>query len=66
MQRNRRHGALAHPHYLGCALIWTNYINRPLPFGGNGLGAVPKGSEGNQGALNLGETVAVSSSCPYR
>ncbi len=44
--------------YYGCALIWTNYINRPLPKGGNGYGAVPPGSQITQGALGLGEKVA--------
>lgn len=44
--------------YYGCALVWTNYINRPLPVGGNGLGAVAKGSQATQGALGLGEQVA--------
>lgn len=47
--------------YYGCALIWTNYINRPLPKGGNGYGAVPQGSGGagfTQGALGLGEKAA--------
>ncbi|KAM3560329.1 hypothetical protein MY1884_002997 [Beauveria asiatica] len=44
--------------YYGCAQIWTNYINRPLPIGGNGYGAVPRGSQATQGALGLGEQVA--------
>jgi MFS family permease len=42
----------------GCAQIWTNYINRPLPKGGNGWGAVPAGSQATQGALGLGEQIA--------
>ncbi|KAG5917502.1 hypothetical protein E4U53_004196 [Claviceps sorghi] len=43
----------------GCAQIWTNYINRPLPRGGNGYGAVAPGStSGIQGALGLGEPIA--------
>ncbi|KAK7999542.1 general substrate transporter [Apiospora arundinis] len=45
--------------YYGCVQIWTNYINRPLPKGGNGLGAVPAGSQATQGALGLGEQIAV-------
>lgn len=45
---------------LGCAQIWTNYINRPLPKGGNGFGAVPAGSQTTQGALGMGEAIAVS------
>lgn len=45
--------------YYGCAQIWTNYINRPLPKGGNGYGAVASGStSGIQGALGLGEQIA--------
>ncbi|GJN73832.1 oligopeptide transporter [Purpureocillium lilacinum] len=48
--------------YYGCAQIWTNYINRPLPKGGNGYGAVPSGSQATQGALGLGEQVANATS----
>ncbi|KAK4494400.1 hypothetical protein PRZ48_014698 [Zasmidium cellare] len=44
--------------YYGCAQIWTNYINRPLPPGGNGYGAVAAGSQATQGALGLGEQIA--------
>ncbi|GAB0133379.1 hypothetical protein EsDP_00001790 [Epichloe bromicola] len=45
--------------FLGCAQIWTNYINRPLPKGGNGYGAVAPGStSGIQGALGMGEQIA--------
>jgi hypothetical protein len=44
---------------LGCAQIWTNYINRPLPKGGNGYGSPPVGSQATQGALGLGEQIAV-------
>ena len=46
----------------GCAQIWTNYINRPLPKGGNGWGAVPAGSQATQGALGLGEQIANATS----
>jgi hypothetical protein len=49
--------------YYGCAQIWTNYVNRPLPAGGNGYGAVAPGSTNTQGALGLGETVAVGFPC---
>jgi hypothetical protein len=42
----------------GCAQTWTNYINRPLPKGGNGWGAVPSGSQATQGALGMGEQIA--------
>ncbi|KAG5986785.1 hypothetical protein E4U54_005266 [Claviceps lovelessii] len=45
--------------FIGCAQIWTNYINRPLPKGGNGYGAVAPGSRNSiQGALGLGEPIA--------
>lgn len=48
--------------YYGCAQIWTNYINRPLPKGGNGWGAVAAGSQATQGALGLGEQIANATS----
>ncbi|KAH8668735.1 putative oligopeptide transporter [Xylariales sp. PMI_506] len=48
--------------YYGCVIIWTNYINRPLPPGGNGLGSPPYDSNETQGALGLGETVANATS----
>lgn len=48
--------------YYGCAQIWTNYINRPLPKGGNGYGAVAAGSQATQGALGLGEQIANATS----
>ncbi|QUC18886.1 uncharacterized protein UV8b_03127 [Ustilaginoidea virens] len=44
--------------YIGCAQVWTNYINRPLPKGGNGYGAVAGGSQATQGALGMGEQIA--------
>ncbi|EHK20220.1 uncharacterized protein TRIVIDRAFT_90008 [Trichoderma virens Gv29-8] len=44
--------------YYGCAQIWTNYINRPLPKGGNGYGSPAPGSQATQGALGLGEQIA--------
>lgn len=44
--------------YYGCVTIWTNYINKPLPAGGNGLGSPPYGSQITQGGLGLGEKVA--------
>ncbi|QYT03473.1 Peptide transporter PTR2 [Trichoderma simmonsii] len=48
--------------YYGCAQIWTNYINRPLPKGGNGYGSPPPGSQATQGALGLGEQIANATS----
>lgn len=50
------------PCVIGCAQIWTNYVNRPLPKGGNGYGAVPRGSQATQGALGMGEQIAVGAS----
>ncbi|KAH8896551.1 putative peptide transporter [Thozetella sp. PMI_491] len=45
--------------YYGCASIWTNYINRGLPVGGNGWGAVdPSLTTQTQGALGMGQHVA--------
>lgn len=38
----------------------TNYINRPLPVGGNGYGAPPRGSQKTGGALGLGEAKATA------
>ncbi|KAK6444200.1 peptide transporter PTR2 [Trichoderma asperellum] len=48
--------------YYGCAQIWTNYINRPLPKGGNGYGSPALGSQATQGALGLGEQIANATS----
>ncbi|KAK9414860.1 putative Peptide transporter PTR2 [Seiridium unicorne] len=48
--------------YYGCVIIWTNYINRPLPVGGNGLGSPAAGSQATQGGLGLGEQVANATS----
>lgn len=44
--------------YYGCATIWVNYINKPLPPGGNGAGSPAPGSQATQGALGLGQQVA--------
>ncbi|KAG6081403.1 hypothetical protein E4U16_007502 [Claviceps sp. LM84 group G4] len=45
--------------FIGCAQIWTNYINRPLPKGGNGYGAVaPDSTASIQGGLGMGEQIA--------
>lgn len=48
--------------YYGCANIWANYINRGLPTGGNGWGAVKPGTNDIQGALDMGETRANATS----
>ncbi|WVF69297.1 hypothetical protein IAT40_004073 [Kwoniella sp. CBS 6097] len=42
--------------YFGCAGVVKNFVNRPLPKGGNGAGAVAPGAEGeNQTAGALGK-----------
>lgn len=45
--------------YYGCSQIFSNFIQFPLPEGGNGAGAPPKGTQETAGALNQG--LAVSS-----
>lgn len=44
--------------YLGCVQVFKNYIRAPLPEGGNGAGAPPRGSELTAGALGRGSVVA--------
>lgn len=46
--------------YYGCQGLYSNFVNRPLPQGGNGWGAPPRGTQQTPGALGLGETKAVS------
>ncbi|EXJ84097.1 hypothetical protein A1O3_04764 [Capronia epimyces CBS 606.96] len=46
--------------YYGCQGLFTNFVQRPLPKGGNGAGAVPAGSEQSAGALGLGLTTATA------
>ncbi|KAK7043587.1 hypothetical protein VNI00_008198 [Paramarasmius palmivorus] len=40
--------------YYGCSAVFSNFIQRPLPVGGNGAGAPPPGSQLSAGALGLG------------
>lgn len=40
--------------YYGVTGVFTNFIQRPLPEGGNGWGAPPKGTQQSAGALGLG------------
>lgn len=40
--------------YYGCTGIFNNFIQRPLPLGGNGAGATPAGTQLTPGALGLG------------
>lgn len=47
--------------YYGCYYVFNNFINNPLPKGGNGAGAVAKGSAGSEetaGALGMGSVDA--------
>ncbi|KAG8744438.1 hypothetical protein FRC12_014795 [Ceratobasidium sp. 428] len=44
--------------YYGTTGPFVNYIQRPLPVGGNGAGAPPKGGEGRPGALGKGQQAA--------
>ncbi|KAJ7272824.1 PTR2-domain-containing protein, partial [Mycena rebaudengoi] len=40
--------------YYGCSGVFANYIQRPLPVGGNGAGAPPRGTQATAGALGMG------------
>jgi dipeptide/tripeptide permease len=44
--------------YYGVQQLISNYVNRPLPKGGNGWGAPPKGDQQTAGALGLGTVKA--------
>ncbi|ANB13286.1 Ptr2p [Sugiyamaella lignohabitans] len=44
--------------YYGCSNVFSNFIQFPLPKGGNGAGAPPRGSEETAGALGQGLQVA--------
>ncbi|KAL3489399.1 POT family-domain-containing protein [Aspergillus germanicus] len=44
--------------YVGISGIISNFVNRPLPVGGNGYGAPPKGTQQTAGALGLGTVKA--------
>nr|XP_031859426.1 uncharacterized protein CI109_005070 [Kwoniella shandongensis]KAA5526498.1 hypothetical protein CI109_005070 [Kwoniella shandongensis] len=49
--------------YYGASGVFSNFIMRPLPEGGNGAGAVAKGAAGleqNAGALNMGQSTATA------
>ncbi|OJJ45859.1 hypothetical protein ASPZODRAFT_152832 [Penicilliopsis zonata CBS 506.65] len=40
--------------YYGCSWVFANFIQYPLPQGGNGAGAPPRDSEQTAGALGMG------------
>lgn len=44
--------------YYGCKQVFKNFIRGPLPVGGNGAGAPPRGSQKTAGALGKGTVVA--------
>jgi hypothetical protein len=44
--------------YYGVQPLISNYVNRPLPDGGNGWGAPPPGDQSTAGALGMGTVVA--------
>ncbi|KAJ6606181.1 PTR2-domain-containing protein [Mycena vulgaris] len=44
--------------YYGCNGVFSNYIQRPLPAGGNGAGATPVGTQETAGALGMGLVAA--------
>ncbi|KAI1265228.1 MFS general substrate transporter [Xylariaceae sp. FL1019] len=44
--------------YYGVQPLISNYVNRPLPIGGNGYGAPPQGTQQTAGALGLGQVTA--------
>lgn len=44
--------------YYGVTGIIGNFINRPLPEGGNGWGAPPRGTQETAGALGMGTSTA--------
>ncbi|KAJ7684421.1 PTR2-domain-containing protein [Mycena polygramma] len=44
--------------YYGCTGVFANYIQRPLPVGGNGAGAPPAGTQETAGALGMGLVAA--------
>lgn len=44
--------------YYGVTGVISNFINRPLPEGGNGYGAPPRGTQETAGALDMGTSVS--------
>lgn len=44
--------------YYGCKQVFKNFIRAPLPDGGNGAGAPPRGSQKTAGALGKGTVIA--------
>ncbi|KAH8819462.1 peptide transporter-like protein [Xylogone sp. PMI_703] len=46
--------------YYGVSPLISNYVNRPLPVGGNGYGAPPRGTQQTAGALGMGTVKATA------
>ncbi len=44
--------------YYGVQPLMSNFVNRPMPRGGNGWGAPPKGDQQTAGALGMGTVVS--------
>lgn len=44
--------------YYGISTLISNFINRPMPVGGNGYGAPPRGTQQTGGALGMGTVKA--------
>uniref|UniRef100_A0A8H7N574 Uncharacterized protein n=1 Tax=Bionectria ochroleuca TaxID=29856 RepID=A0A8H7N574_BIOOC len=44
--------------YFGCQGLYSNFVNRPMPDGGNGYGAPPIGTQQTPGALGMGQAKA--------
>jgi dipeptide/tripeptide permease len=46
--------------YYGVQPLFSNYVNRPLPEGGNGYGAPARGTQDTAGALGMGTVKATA------
>ncbi|CZR51849.1 related to peptide transporter PTR2 [Phialocephala subalpina] len=46
--------------FYGVKQVFSNFVNRPLPAGGNGAGAPPRGTQQTAGALGKGTVVAAA------
>ncbi|KAH0287097.1 MFS general substrate transporter [Aureobasidium namibiae CBS 147.97] len=44
--------------YYGCQPLFSNFVNRPMPVGGNGYGAPAEGTQQTAGALGMGTVKA--------
>jgi len=46
--------------FYGVKQVFSNFVNRKLPVGGNGWGAPPRGTQQTAGALGKGTVVAAA------